>query len=331
MSFNVLITEPHIWRHRRILIEGSPLDTRWTFIEPPEHDDLLAALASADVYVGLRFDDEMGRAAARLRLLQAASAGIEHLALGSLRPGVTVCNIHGHERSIAEFVLLATMALNRQLTARDAALRAGRWMSPLFAPESPPMHVIEGRRLGLVGFGHIGREVGRLGHAMGMRVRAVTRQPDRYDGNGQPDWLERLDGLDATTTLFADSDVVVLAVPLTDALRGFVGAPELAALGPHGFLVNVGRGELVKERDLYEALRGRVIAGAALDVWYRYPVNREDTMPSTYPFHELDNVLMSPHVSGAAEETYLARARFVAENLRRLAAGEPLANQVHVS
>lgn len=325
MTFQVLITEPDIWRFRDVLTSASPPDVRWTFVEPADKECVLAELPNADAYVGLRFDEAMGFAATRLRLLQATSTGTEHLRLGTLRPGVSVCNVHGHERSIAEFVAMATVALHRQTMARDAALRSGRWMSPLFGLSSPPMHNVEGRLVGVVGFGHIGREVGQLAAALGMRVRAITRSPGNHR---PPDWLSQLDPLDALIELFAASDVVVLAVPLTDALEGFVGAAELAALGPDGYLINVGRGELVQELALYEALRTGTIAGAALDVWYRYPENRADVMPSVYPFHELDNVLMSPHVSGAAEETFQTRARLIAENICRLVAGETPRNRV---
>lgn len=118
-----------------------------------------------------------------------------------------------------------------------------------------------------------------------------------------------------------------MCVPGGGETRGLVGARELERLGHDGYLVNVARGEVVDERALYEALRDGVIADAALDVWSRYPRGEDErTPPSAFPFHELDNVIMTPHVSGHAESTREARREFVAAQLVRLAEGRSLEN-----
>jgi phosphoglycerate dehydrogenase-like enzyme len=108
-----------------------------------------------------------------------------------------------------------------------------------------------------------------------------------------------------------------------------IGAAELRALGPDGVLVNVGRGPIVDERALYEALRDGAIGAAAIDVWYRYPTGRgEPAAPSDFPFHELANVLMTPHSSGVTADTFIGRAGDIAENIGRLARGEALRNVI---
>jgi phosphoglycerate dehydrogenase-like enzyme len=97
---------------------------------------------------------------------------------------------------------------------------------------------------------------------------------------------------------------------------------------PEACLINVARGPVADEAALFHALSERRIAGAALDVWYNYPESEQPTLPATFPFHELDNVILTPHHSGVAEETFDGRARDAAENINRLARGEPLLNVV---
>lgn len=128
--------------------------------------------------------------------------------------------------------------------------------------------------------------------------------------------------------LLAEADFVVLAVPLDPSTTGLIGAAELAAMKPTAFLVNVARGEVVAEAALYEALRDGRIAGAAIDTWYRYPEAGEPLRPSAFPFHELPNAILTPHIAGWTEGTFRQRWVTIAENLRRLGTGEPFLNVV---
>jgi len=129
--------------------------------------------------------------------------------------------------------------------------------------------------------------------------------------------------------LLSESDVVVLSAPLTPATEGMVGSRELRLIGPDGVLVNVGRGPLVDERALYESLRDGHLRAAAIDVWYHYPSPGGQSAPSGLPFHELTNVLMTPHSSGVTADTFRGRAADVAANIGRLVRGEPLTNVVN--
>src|SRR5581483_3081098 len=115
---------------------------------------------------------------------------------------------------------------------------------------------------------------------------------------------------------------------LSDATRGMLGARELALMKRTAVLINVARAEIVDEAALYRALADRTIAGAVLDVWYRYPTSAAPTLPARHPFHELPNVLMTPHVSGWTEGMLEARAKVIAENVGRVARGEPPANRI---
>jgi phosphoglycerate dehydrogenase-like enzyme len=158
---------------------------------------------------------------------------------------------------------------------------------------------------------------------------AVTRSPspERAEAAGLR-WLGSLDELDR---LLDAADVAVVCVPVGERTRGLVGARELALLGPDSYLVNVARGRVVDEEALYDALRERRIAGAALDVWWTYPAEGSvRSAPSRFPFHELDNVVMTPHVSGRSVGSARARTELVVAQLERLSTGTPLENVVAV-
>lgn len=282
------------------------------------------ALADADAVVCDRLTVDDTRAARRLRLVQALSAGADDIDHSALPPGCVLCNAAVFGRAIAEWVVMATLALTRDLLRYERSLREGRWLRDL-----PVERELRGRTLGTIGFGDIGRSVAELARALGVDAIAVTRSPStvRAEAAGLR-WLGALDQLDG---LLAESDVAVVCVPLAAETRGLIGARELELLGRDSYLVNVGRGRIVDEEALYEALRDRRIAGAALDVWWRYPEDGEEpVLPSAFPFQELDNVVMTPHVAGRSVGSLQARSELVVAQLERLAAGLPLENVVAV-
>lgn len=160
-----------------------------------------------------------------------------------------------------------------------------------------------------------------------MRTIAITRTPtaERTTRLGL-DWLG---GMDDLHQLFTESDFVVVCVPLSESTGGLVGAQELDLLGRDGYLINVARGAIVDQEQLYEALRTRRIAGAGLDVWYRYPAHvGQKVLPADLPFWKLDNVVMTPHSSGWSADALDRRWRFIAEQLARLREGRPLEHVV---
>jgi phosphoglycerate dehydrogenase-like enzyme len=289
-----------------------------------EGDSLPDALAEADALVCNRLEPADTRAARRLRLVQATSAGADRVDPAALPPGCALCNAYEHEDAIAEWVLMAVLALTHHLLVYDRGLREGNWSRGL-----PLERELRRRTIGTLGFGHIGRRVVELARPFGMDAVAVTRSPtpERARAGG----LRWLGSLEERDRLFAEADVAVVCVPLTDETHDAVGAAQLGALGADGYLVNVARGAVVQEQPLYEALRDRRIAGAALDVWWKYPETRgAAAAPSAYPFHELDNVVMTPHVSGRSEGTRRGRTAFVVAQLVRLAEGRPLENVLAV-
>jgi phosphoglycerate dehydrogenase-like enzyme len=287
-----------------------------------QHESLADALVDADALVCNRLEPADTRAAQNLRLVQATSAGADRVDPAALPPGCVLCNAYEHEDAIAEWVMMAVLALTRHLLRYDRALRENEWSRGL-----PLERELRGRTIGTLGFGHIGRRVVKLGSAFGMDAVAVTRSPtpERARAGGVR-WLGSLADVDVDR-LFSETDVAVVCVPLTEETSDLVGSRQLELLGPDGYIANIARGGVVQERPLYEALRESRIAGAALDVWWSYPEKRDaKAAPSAYPFHELDNVVMTPHVSGRSEGTRRGRTAFVVEQLVRLVEGRPLQN-----
>jgi phosphoglycerate dehydrogenase-like enzyme len=189
-----------------------------------------------------------------------------------------------------------------------------------------PQRELRGRTVAVVGLGHIGARVAEYARALGMRVTGAARSPsaNRQAALG----LARLAGMAELESVLADADFVVLALPLVTETRGLIGESELSAMKPTAYLINVARGGVIDEHALYRALKERTIAGAAIDVWYRYAADGEHSLPATEPFHELDNIIMTPHVAGWTDGTARYRWAAIADNLRRLQRGEPLLNVV---
>ena len=301
------------------------LDAPVTIVVAPSlrEEDIAPLLGDADALISPHFSPALTREATRLRLIQTVGAGTDQIDFAAVPPETTVCNVYGHEVAIAEYVLMVMLALNRELIGMDQRLRQGDWRDHEY---SRPQRELRGRALAVVGLGHIGMEVARYARQFGMRVIAVTRSPDpvRYAALG----LAFLGGMGELRTVLAEADFVALAVPLTATTTDLIGARELRAMKSSAYLINVARGGVANEHDLYRALADRVIAGAALDVWYRPPSLDVTCLPANEPFHTLPNLIMTSHVAGWTDGTIANRWAAINENLRRLIAGETLCNIV---
>ena len=270
---------------------------------------IVAKLADVDALVTMAFTREMAAAARRLKLVQVPGAGLDRIDRAALPGGAALANVYGHETGIAEYVLGAMLSLTRQFGRLDAALRRGTWESQwaIGGEPPPPWPEVAGKTLAILGYGHIGRCLARRASAFDMTVLAIRRDAS------QPDATVSVRGPAALGEVLAAADYVAITLPLTDETRG---------------LVNGARAEIVDEDALYQALAERRPAGAALDVWYRYPTAAGPTLPARRPFHELPNVLMTPHVSGWTDGMLHARAKLIADNIHRIARGESPANRI---
>ena len=204
---------------------------------------------------------------------------------------------------------------------------------PFYAADTP-VRELSRSTVGVVGYGGVGRAVARRCAALGARVLAVRRRLDAdatddvhtvgEPGCELPGAVELLAGPDAVERLVAVSDAVVVSAPETDATRGLFDAGMLARMRPSAVLVNVARGGLVDEDALVDALRSGRLRGAALDVFATEP------LPADHPLWELDDVLLTPHVSAVTDAFWERETALVEENVRRLRDGRALRNVVDV-
>lgn len=317
----IVVADPNLVPHRDRLEAMAPPGSQ---IDWQPGGAALDDLRDADVYIGSRFTADMARVANRLRLIHVAGAGTEKIDFDALSPDVQVANTFHHERAIAEYVVATMVMLRRGFLSQDRKLRDNVWATSVYDKAIPQARTLADAHIGFVGFGHIGMRSWNLLRAFGCTAAAVTGS-GRVRADAGLAWAGGTGDLDR---LMAECDVAVVSAPLNEHTKGMIGADQLKALGPEGVLINVGRGPLIQEQALYDALAGGVIKGAAIDVWYRYPTNGSGCAPAELPFAELPNLLMTPHSSGVTRETFTGRIDDVAANIARLARGEPLRNLV---
>jgi len=212
----------------------------------------------------------------------------------AVRPELAVYNLHHNAASASELALALLLAAAKTLIPVDRAFREHDWRSRY---DGAPTILLHGKTAVILGFGAIGSRIANACNALGMNVHAVRRHVEA--SNVGPIAIHNMEGL---PSLLPQADVLCIALPLTDETEGLIGAEQIDRLPASCVLVNVARGAIVDEESLYDALRDGKIAAAGLDVWYSYPQTREaqaKTSPSRFPFHELDNVVMSPHRGGA--------------------------------
>jgi phosphoglycerate dehydrogenase-like enzyme len=282
---------------------------------------LAPLLAEAEIMVG-----HIWRAgfppAPRLRLLQSVAAGLDLLDTEAVPKGVTICNVFGHEPAIAEYVIMSMLVLTHRLFESVTAFREGSWVaSPQFGGGSPHGEVL-GRTIGIIGYGRIGREVAERAAGLKCRVLAVNRSPV-----ADPAPAETVFPFADLDRMLPLCDTVLIACALAPETKGLIDTRRLALMKRGAVLINVARARIVDEDALYIALKNGQLGGAALDVWWQYPTAAEpERRPSRRPFHELPNVLITPHSSSSTGATADRRWSVVAANLDRFVRGEPLEN-----
>jgi phosphoglycerate dehydrogenase-like enzyme len=317
------IAAPRAARLRELAAPGWTIETWNPAAEPAEA--FAAKAATAQVLVGGSPPGGDWPVMPELRLWQIPWTGVDFTAPDRVPEGVPVANCYAHETTVAEYVLASMLEWRLGLRRMDARFRAEGWGGHVLA-NGPRHGEVRGRTVGIVGHGHIGREVATRARAFGMAAIGIRRSacpcPPELDWLGGPDDLHRLLGA---------SDFVVLACDLNDATRGMIDAAALGAMKPDGVLINVARGAVVAEDALWEALSARRIGGAVIDVWWNYrQADGPEPWPANHPFETLDNVILSAHESANTPEMLERRLEFVAANIGRVARGEAPENVVFI-
>lgn len=288
-------------------------------IFPAEHSEaeLCNLAAEADVMIGWNPTEAVLAAAPRLKLFINPGAGVEHqIDRFKKLPQITLVNSHGNAYATAQHGVAMLLALMNRILPHHNWMVEGQWR---MGENEAKSVLLRRKTLGLLGYGAVAQWVNRFLAGFELRRivyknRPLVETPEGVDevfsGNGLHEFLRQ-------------TDILVVAVPHNAKTENMIGVKELELLGPEGILLQIGRGPVVNEEAFYQALRNGVIESAAIDVWYEYnpePDAAGRKWPYHYPFHELPNVLLSPHRADSPEDD-LFRWADVMENVRRLSEG----------
>ena len=277
---------------------------------PESHEAYLRRIGDAQaILLGWDLPAEVMQAAPALELVVFTGIGAAKFVdlPRAAENGITVCNCPGYsDNTVAEHALALLLAAARHVPRLDADLRTGRWNQSSMGME------LRGRRLGIVGFGGIGRRFAALARAIGMEVVAWTRNPDPERARAAGVEFVPLD------RLLAECDAVSLHLAGRPDTEGMIDAAAIARMKPGALFVNTARGELVDETALVDALRSGRLRAAGIDVY------REEPLPASHPFLGLDNVVLSPHVAYNTPEAAVALHDIAVECLVRYFAGDPI-------
>lgn len=248
----------------------------------------------------------------QLKFIGVTATGYNNVDLEAAREnGITVSNAVGYSTdSVAQHVIALLLGLTNKVKEHDQSIRAGDWAAqPRFSYTLATIPELAGKAMGIYGFGRIGRRVGEIANVLGMKVIATHKHPER---DARP-WVRFVE----LSALFELSDVISLHAPLTDKNKEFVDLELLKKMKPSAYLINTGRGGLIREADLKIALEERLLAGAALDVLSTEPPD------ANHPLLKAPNCLLTPHMAWASRESRQRLMDITVENIKAFLKGEP--------
>ncbi|MCE4622146.1 MAG: NAD(P)-binding domain-containing protein [Desulfurococcales archaeon] len=291
----------------------------WPEYTPPPYEVLLSKAKEYDALVTLLTDkidcNLLKESQPKLRIVAQYAVGFDNIDLEcATKYGVYVTNTPGVlTEAVADFTWGLILAITRRIVEADAFVRSGEWYSKKtgWHPLMMLGFEVNGKTLGIIGMGRIGRAVAE--RAKGFKMKILY-----YDAYRLPPEMEEKLGAEYVPleTLLKESDIVSIHVPLTKETYHLISEKELMMMKPTAYLINTARGKVVDTEALVKALKEKWIAGAALDVF------EEEPLPPDHPLTKLDNVVLAPHAASATTETRTKMAMLVAENLIAFLKGE---------
>jgi D-2-hydroxyacid dehydrogenase (NADP+) len=281
-----------------------------------DNNAIAEEIRDAEVAFASSIRPEQFQAARNLRWINSPSAAVHQFLFPELvNSDVLLTNgRHVHGPVVAEHVIALIFALAKNIPAAVRFQQKHVWGQEISWLAGQRPRELAGATLGLVGLGSIGRAVANHAAALGMKAIAARQHPE----NAKPESVHEVLPSSRLNELLSRSDYVVLAAPVTQSTQKMIGQQQLAEMKPDAFLINVGRGSLIDEPALAEALRNHKIAGAALDVFEKEP------LPADSPLWDLENLLITPHTAGMTEKLWERQYALFSENLRRYLSSQPL-------
>ena len=249
----------------------------------------------------------------KLRLIQSILAGVNHIPFAQLDKKVIVCsNAGAYSDEVAEYAWALLLSAAKRIVDFHNAVKTEQW--PLRRTlGGKEVTILEERTLGILGYGGIGSTVAQIGKGFRMKIYAFSRKMVREK------WVRSFQGDKGLLTVLAESDAVIVSLPLTELTNKIIGTDKLATMKKDAILVNIARGELVDETALFEHLKANPDFRYATDVWW-YREGKE-SLKTTHPFFELPNFIGTPHVSGPSGLATGKPVRFAVENVTRFLRG----------
>jgi phosphoglycerate dehydrogenase-like enzyme len=293
------------------------------FPEDYSEENLVRLVPKAEVLIGWRPSKSVLNKATKLKVFINPGAGINHL-LELFRQinkdrKVFLINGHGNSYFVAQHAVALLLTLMNKTIPHHFWMKEGRWRTGDDDAVSIPMRF---RNIGLLGYGAINKKVHQFLSGFDVNFY-VLRKSWKECKNELPTPIEKYK-ISELNEFLKEIDTLIIAIPVTSLTKDLIRAEQIALLGPAGLIVNVARGEVIDQEDLYNALKNQIISGAAIDVWYDYHPNPDKSgakRPYKFPFHNLDNIVLSPH-RGYSPFRDLLRWNEVIENITRIAKGQ---------
>ncbi len=291
------------------------------FPETGEYDDYKQFVNSTEIIIGWRPPQSLLDNAFKLKLFINPGAGVQHLIDDFREKDIILCNGHSNSYFTAQHTVALLMALMNKVIPHHNWMVEGKWRrGDEFAKSIP----LRNKNVGLLGYGAVNQKVHKFLSGFDITFSALkTHWTDKTPGIAQYT-------VDELHKFLTDIDILIIAIPLTNKTKHLISEYELSLL-KNKIVVNMARGEVINERDFYNALKHNILLGAAIDVWYNYQPKEINghKFPSEYPFYKLENVVLSPH-RGASPFDDIERWEEVTDNIRRYIMKEPLLNVVNI-
>ena len=260
----------------------------------------------------------------KLRLIHLPGAGTDAINFSKLPKNCKVCNVYEHEIPIAEYCLANILNWEMNLIEKTTKFKDLDW-SDCMIFDGPTHGELHDKTIGILGYGKIGKEIARRIKPFGTNLIAYTRtirKKDRYLNN-----LYLSSDLKKT---IGNLDYLIIACPLTKSTKNMINSKVFKLMQNYAVIINIARGGIINEKDLYDALKKRLIGGAIIDTWFKYPQSKEQNgfKPSKYSFNKMKNVIMSPHISAWSENMIERRSKVISDNINRLYNNKKLNNVV---
>ena len=288
-------------------------------------ESLKKELPNADVILTSRWPKK-SIVAPNLKLILTPGAGYDNIHLPSVPKGCKVCNVFEHEAPIAEYCMLAMLESEIKLSKMDNILKKGDWTG--YFSSSAFHGELLNKNVGIVGFGHIGKEVSKRAKAFGMNIFAYVRNIKKYKSKIKNINFIYLRNIKKHIN---NCDYLIITCPLNAETKNLISLNLLNNMKKTSVIINVARGPIINEKDLYIALNKNIIREAIIDVWYQYPKNShtKKLLPSKYPFHKLNNITMSAHMSAWTAKLWERRFEVMTQNIENLRNKKKLINIVN--